>query len=69
MEGHGVKGFAGSVTLRFGGSERVRQMAALLLQCGTAAGFGIKTLWVDGSSQVRLLTGREEGHLKGGEGG
>ena len=69
LEGHGVKGFAGSVTLRFGGSERVRQMAALLLQCGTAAGFGIKTALGMGASQVRLLTGREEGHLKRRRGG
>ncbi|OBZ32261.1 CRISPR system precrRNA processing endoribonuclease RAMP protein Cas6 [Megasphaera sp. DISK 18] len=68
LEGHGVKGFAGSVRLRFGGPERVRQMAALLLRCGSAAGFGIKTALGMGASQVRIVTGKE-GHLKRRRGG
>ena len=68
LEGHGVKGFVGSVRLRFGGSEPVRQMAGLLLTCGSAAGFGIKTALGMGASQVRIVT-EKEGHLKRRRGG
>lgn len=63
LEGHSVKGFSGTVQLRFGGPAQVRHMAALLLRCGSAAGFGVKTALGMGASQVRIRAERGA-HLK-----
>lgn len=51
---HGVKGFAGSVTLRFGGSEQVRQMAALLLSAALRPALASRPLGM-GASQVSVV--------------
>lgn len=55
LEGHSVKGFSGTVTLRFGGNARLRSFASLLLYCGSAAGFGIKTALGMGSAEVQFI--------------
>lgn len=55
LEGHGVKGFAGILRLRFGGNDFVRHMAAALLACGTFTGFGVKTALGMGAAYVHIL--------------
>lgn len=54
LEGHYIKGFSGTLCLCFGGGRQVQQLAGMLLQCGNAAGFGVKTALGMGASQVQI---------------
>lgn len=54
LEGHYAKGFSGMLTLRFGGDIQMRYFASLLMYCGSAAGFGIKTALGMGAADVQF---------------